>query len=400
MILALSSMLVYLFGLKTQPHKINEIQVQQPIATAGHDFVEDEYKAPLDDKEKTARKNLIIVSHGRSGSTLTGDIFNHHPSVFYMYEPLQTPKRVQAKKKISDSGYNILATKFLTGVFRCKFDNPDMLSDIERYYRNPEHPHISRSIGSPPLCRYQMTDRKWNPRHCKPLTNEVLGGACEGAYNLTVLKILMWRIPKNSIETILTACDDPDIDCKVIFLVRDPRAMVPSSKKIGFFGEHGPPKAYLGTQLYSQQRCAQTEDNLELVRRLTDSLKDRVKLLRYEDLATNPLKVLADIYEFAGLPVLESVRTWLYKTTHLSRSACNHWLDGGPVTCTKDDAWAAANRWRWTAHLQEINIIEKNCGRVLSLMGYRPANGSYELLANRKIALFTDDYEAKHWFLH
>ena len=397
LILALSSVGVYLFGLSTQPYELSEIHVQQPIATE-QDFAEQ--TAQVDDKEKTARKNLIIVSHGRSGSTLTGDIFNHHPSVFYMYEPLQTPKRIQKKKTINDSGYNSLATEFLTGVFRCKFEDPDILDDIERYYRKPEHPRISQSIGSPPLCPYQMTDPKWSPKHCLPMTNEVLGSACKDAYDLTVLKILMWRIPKNSIETILSACSAPDVDCKVIFLVRDPRAMIPSSKKIGFFGEQGPPNAYLGTRLYSQERCAQTEENLELVRRLPDSLRDRIKLLRYEDLATNPLKVLADIYEFAGLPVLKSVRTWLNKTTRSSRNACNYRLDGGPVTCTKDDAWAAANRWRWTAHLQEINIIERYCGRVLSLMGYRPANGSNELLTNRKIALFSDDYEAKHWFLH
>lgn len=29
-----------------------------------------------------ARRNVIIVSHGRSGSSITGDIFNHHPDVF------------------------------------------------------------------------------------------------------------------------------------------------------------------------------------------------------------------------------------------------------------------------------------------------------------------------------
>ena len=396
MILALSLVMVYLFGLTTHPHEINATQVQQTIATTEHDFVE--YKAPLDDKEKTARKNLIIVSHGRSGSTLTGDIFNHHPSVFYMYEPLQTPKRVQAKEKINDSGYNSLATEFLSSLFRCKFDNPDMLQDIERYYRKPEHPRISRSIGSPPLCRYQMADPKWNPRHCKPMTNEVLGSACKGAYNLTVLKILMWRIPKNSIETILTACADPDIDCKVIFLVRDPRAMVPSSKKIGFFGEQGPPNAYLGTQLYSQERCAQTEENLELVRRLPDSLRNRIKLLRYEDLATNPLKVLEDIYEFAGLPVLESVRTWLNETTQQSRKDCDKEVDGPLVTCTKDDAWAAANRWRWKVHPHEIDIIERYCRRAMDLMGYRLVDRSYDLLANAKIPLFSNDYEARQWF--
>ena len=382
-------------SLSIQPSQYHEIQ--QPVANE-HGFAE--FKALLGEKLSTARRNLIIVTHGRSGSTLTGDIFNHHPSVFYMYEPLQTAIRVQKKLNINDSSYSSFAEEFLTSVFRCKFDNPDILNDIERYYRKPDHPRISKAIGSPPLCHYKMTDPRWNPRHCKRMTSEVLGSACMNNYNLTVLKVLIWRIPDNSINTILTACGPPDVDCKVIFLVRDPRAMVPSSRNIGFFGEVGPPGTHLGTRRYSENKCKQTEENLEFVRKLPDPLRDRIKLLRYEDLAIKPLETLADIYEFAGLPVLESVRTWLHKTTHLNREACNPRLDGGAVTCTKDDAWAGANRWRWMVQRAEIDIIEHNCERVMNLMGYIPVNMSSNLLANIKFPLFKDDYEAKHWFLH
>ena len=386
---------VYFVGFSTQPLKYHEIQ--QPL-TAEHDFAD--IKGLLGDTEKTARRSLIIVSHGRSGSTLTGDIFNHHPSVFYMYEPLQTAKRVQNKLKINDTGYSNLAKEFLTGVFRCNFDHPDILDDIERYYRKPEHPRVSKAIGSPPLCPYEMTDSRWSPTLCKPMTSEVLGSACKHKYDLTVLKILMSRIPENNIKSILTACSPADTDCKIIFLVRDPRGMIPSSLNTGFFKEKGHPNAHWGTRLYSYQQCKHTEDNLEFVRKLPDSLRDRIKLLRYEDLAIEPLKALADIYGFAGLPVLESVRTWLNETTQQSRKACDHDLDGPLVTCTKDDAWAAANRWRWKVHPHEIDIIEHYCRRVMNLMGYRTVDRSYDLLSNRKIPLFTNDYESKHWFLH
>lgn len=37
--------------------------------------------------KKKKRQNLIIVAHGRSGSTFLGNIFNNHPSVFYLFEP-------------------------------------------------------------------------------------------------------------------------------------------------------------------------------------------------------------------------------------------------------------------------------------------------------------------------
>ncbi|CAH3014728.1 unnamed protein product [Porites evermanni] len=119
----------------------------------------------------------------------------------------------------------------------------------------------------------------------------------------------------------------------------------------------------------SYQQCKQTEDNLEFVRKLPKSIRKRIKLQIYEDLAIKPLKELSRLYEFAGLTVLEGVRTWLNETT----KACNHEMDGVLVTCTKDDAWAAANRWRWKVHPHEINVVEHFCRGVLRLMGYLPS---------------------------
>lgn len=117
--------------------------------------------------------------------------------------------------------------------------------------------------------------------------------------------------------------------------------------------------------MFSYQQCKQTEDNLEFVRKLPKSIRKRIKLQRYEDLAINPLKELSRLYEFAGLTALEGVRTWSNETSQLSRKACNHEMDGVPVTCTKDDAWAAANRWRWKVNPHEINFVEHYCRGVL-----------------------------------
>ena len=348
--------------------------------------------------ETGKRRNLIIVSHGRSGSSLMGDIFNHHPSVFYMYEPLQTAERVQWK---SNQGRNYASTVelFLTSLFRCAFDNPEILADIERYYRKPDHPRISQAIASPPLCPYELTDSRWDPKLCYPMTSESLRSACKINYNLTVIKVLLSRIPENNIKHILNPCNSFDVDCKIVFLVRDPRAVIPSSRSIGFFKEKADNKALLSTRFYSYKQCKQTEDNLEFIRKLPDFLRSKIKLQRYEDLTINPLKELSALYEFAGLPVMQKVRAWLNETTQQSRAACRL-EDGAAVTCTKDDAWAATNRWRWKVHPHEIDVIERYCQRVLLLMGYRPVDGSHDLLADKEIPLFSSDYEAKHWFLN
>ena len=123
-------------------------------------------------------------------------------------------------------------------------------------------------------------------------------------------------------------------------------------------------------------------------------MRQRIKLQRYEDLAINPLGELSGLYKFTGLSLLESVRSWLNETTQQNRGAC----EGEQATCTKDDARVAANRWRWKVHPHEIDVIEHYCRGVMRTLGHRPVDGSYDLLADVKIPLFINDYEAKTWF--
>ena len=240
-----------------------------------------------------------------------------------------------------------LAKEFLDGVFRCKFNNQRFLGDIEGFYRTQKHPRVSQAIASPPLCPYKPSDLKWKPKLCSPMIKESLASTCENNYHLTVLKVLNSRIPENTIKMILNACTSRDVDCKVVFLVRDPRAVIPSSKAFGFFRDAAGDIAMgAGTRLNSYWWCRETEENLEIIRKLHDLLRNRMKIQRYEDLASNPLKALTGLYEFAGLSGLESVKTWLNETTRKTRGDCNE-MDGEQATCTKDDAWVAANRWRW-----------------------------------------------------
>ncbi|XP_078363375.1 carbohydrate sulfotransferase 4-like [Oculina patagonica] len=344
-------------------------------------------------QSRTARRNLIIIAHGRSGSSFTGDIFNHHPDVFYMYEPLQTVERTRKDFKLD---YNSLAQKFLSNVLQCDFSEPIFLADIERYYRKPAHPQISQAIASPPLCPYNISDARWDFRQCPKMSSETLGNACKNYYKLTVIKVLMKRIPYNSLEKTLSACDSQDINCKVVLLIRDPRAVIPSSLSVSFYKEEGG-NAKLGTRMFSYKLCKQTEESLNSVKNLPAWMRSQIKVLRYEDLAKNPLEEMKRLYKFAGLSVLESVTTWLNESTHPTKSRSNMKIQGSQAAFTVDDAQAAINRWRWKVHPYEITIIEHYCRHVMQLMGYRPVDRSHELQANISIPLVNGDYEAKNW---
>ena len=234
--MVISVIALYFLVLWAQPYKHemqkleggNDIEVNKMASLAGP-------ARNFKQNSKQTRRNVIIVSHGRSGSSLMGDIFNHHPTVFYMYELLQAAERVHKKLVGRNTSYSDLAKQFLKGVFSCKFDDPQILADIEKYYRKPDHPRISQAIASPPLCPFKTTDRRWDPKLCYPMTSKTLGSACKDNYDVTTVKVLISRIPENSIKTILDTCNKlTDVDCKVVYLVRDPRAVITSLRKVGF----------------------------------------------------------------------------------------------------------------------------------------------------------------------
>ena len=114
--------------LVTEPKTILQVNVVTQSQLA-QEFLQKDYHDKIQVKneekhlEKGVKKSLIIVSHGRSGSSLVGDIFNRHPSVFYMYEPLQTVMRVFNRLKRNDinsvPSYWDLAKEFLDAVLRC-----------------------------------------------------------------------------------------------------------------------------------------------------------------------------------------------------------------------------------------------------------------------------------------
>lgn len=362
------------------------VKLKFPITSA---FQQSEKHQPA----TATRRNLIIIAHGRSGSSLTGDIFNHHPDVFYMYEPLQTVERTRKYFKLD---YNSLVQKFLTNILHCDFREPIFLADIESYYRRPLHPRISQAIASPPLCPYHMTDPRWDFRLCPKMTRETLGNACKTYYKLTVIKILMKRMVDKSLEKTLSACDSQDINCKIVLLIRDPRAVIPSSLSVNFYKEEGG-TAKLGTRMFSYKLCKETEDSLHFVKKLPAWMRRQVQVLRYEDLARDPLLEMRRLYKFAGLSVLKRIATWLNESTHPTKSRSNMEIKESPAAFTVDDAQAAINRWRWKVHPYEIAIIEHYCKHVMQLMGYRPVDTSHELQANISIPLVNDDYEAKNW---
>jgi len=70
------------------------------------------------------------------------------------------------------------------------------------------------------------------------------------------------------------------------------------------------------TRKFAYKNCKIPELNLNIIKSLPERWKRRIKILRYEDLALKPSKLLPDLLEFAGLPMDDNLSKWLYLALH------------------------------------------------------------------------------------
>ena len=328
------------------------------------------------------RQVLLVVAHGRSGSTFLADLFDKHPRVFYVFEPLHGIRGLQAKD------YDDFATNFLVHILQCDFSVGNSTWNIGRFYR-----FKSRALSSPPFCKYTQEDPRWNQYYCLPVKQKDLEQSCR-QHDTTVYKLLLERIPGKSIQKLFEVCEVAGIECKIIHLIRDIRPLTMSSQKVAFFKEiDSLERPSMRQFVYS--RCEMTERNLNLVKEFGPSVRSRITLLRFEDLAVKPLKVLDYLYEFAGLEVLESITNWVVKITQPSLKDLKA-EERNPVSVVRN-SFDVLNKWRLVADPCYVHVIERYCRDVMKLMGYITTEGSVEMLRNLEITLFTEIYQAQNW---
>ena len=107
--------------------------------------------APLMQHPK--RVNIIIISFPRSGSSFLGEIFNHHPAVFYLFEPLQAVQNMFSRDSlfefnISSPSYQTVVFKVLEDIINCKFN-----TDIIGFTRYLNRQNLRRGLAlNSPFC--------------------------------------------------------------------------------------------------------------------------------------------------------------------------------------------------------------------------------------------------------
>ena len=334
-----------------------------------------QFASTRDVTSSTQKQNIkiIILSFPRSGSSFLGDIFNHHPSVFYLYEPLRTVQRRFSEDSLfefdfSSASYQTTAKEFLKDIVDCNFDSNTFTSYLTLNERDK-----SLALNSSPFC--------FQNRTCQELKSPELDDVCRNKYNIFAAKVLSPRIPtsRDWIETFSRSCSTNSASrCKVIHLVRDPRAVAYSLKSVRFFKRRKDPRRDF--VWFVKKICRQMEFDLSAFTTARTLLPDGYRLIRFEDLARNPLSMVSELYKFVGIEMLDTIKKWLHETTKAGNARKR-------AFGTIRDSKKVVASWRTKMSSEKVRVVEKYCRRVMLQLNYTLTGMSPTRQINLNISL-------------
>lgn len=277
----------------------------------------------------------IIVTTWRSGSTFLGDILNAMPGNYYHYEPLLNFEIIQ----IRGAPYAQEAIKNIKQLLHCNYSDMNEYLDYGEAHNNlfSHNTRLWRACRLySPLC--------WEPKF--------LTSFCK-VFPLQSMKIVRLRLALA--EQLL---DDPDLNVRIVLLIRDPRGTLQSRKHREWCP--GRPDCDHPPTL-----CKDMVADYYAAEILNRKYPQRFRAVRYEDLSLEPYKQTQEILEFYGLPFDPMVEDFLDSHTH---------LDIGGVSSTFRDSKSAPFHWIRDLTYYEIENIQNSCKKAMELWGYKQAD--------------------------
>ena len=162
---------------------------------------------------------------------------------------------------------------------------------------------------------------------------------------------------------------NPDIH--VLFYVRDPRGIMNSRKEILQNANFRPMKSSLGKGNYTIEAkylCKIMHHDFAWWNILKERYPGSIPMLRYEDLARNPLEEAQEVYKFINRTFPKPVKHWLNST--MQSSAKGRKDAKKPFSTSRVNSTATAFKWKtgWSAH--EIADLTEACQAVIEDYNY------------------------------
>ncbi len=306
--------------------------------------------------------HVIIISRWRYGSSFTGDIFNNNPDFTYFYEPLrhklyegdedngqihqdqidmlrdllkcEFTQKSYTWWDLQDTGLNCYRSLKFAGSILCKKQENVKKPSASKVKNEKRSRLLSRSRGT-----------RLSASFSKDIRSQLSEELCQSSKHVAIKTV---RVP--DIKHLQSIVTDDSLNVKVIQLVRDLRGVYHSRKVM--------------TSVCDMEltECDELKNNLKYWKDPPSWLKDKYMLLRYEDLADDPVQMVEIIYTFIGLPVPETVKLWLE-------------LNEKKMSSTGKSAYS----WRGKIDYETMVNVQQYCMDTLLMAGYVPIKSEKDL---------------------
>ncbi|KAL7640429.1 UNVERIFIED_CONTAM: hypothetical protein RMT77_008704 [Armadillidium vulgare] len=280
---------------------------------------------------------IIIKTTWRSGSTFLYNIFDSHPDLFLHYEPL-LPFGIRTfyEKSKHTNFYQSIVTSLL----KCRYDKNYMAKIWRGIFTLLRNKKITK------FCRFKT--RAVNLNHCYKKT--ILEEICK-SYKWTGMKLI-----RLGMKFLMPILEDNTLNTYIIFLVRDPRAVMKSRMTSVSFCE-------TSRDCYDPRKlCSDMEDDLKAYTELSKLFPGRLIFLRYEDLCMDPNGILEQIFHSIKLDYHPKIK--YYIDTHTTRE---NWPPGGTYRISKKKVLD----WTTQINRKQLHQIQNACFTVMEKLGYK-----------------------------
>ncbi|XP_027198630.2 carbohydrate sulfotransferase 1-like [Dermatophagoides pteronyssinus] len=287
---------------------------------------------------KIDHAKILLISEARSGSTFLGDLLHYAiESSYYSFEPLVGAKRNPYEYK-----------KIIDNIFDCQFDSNSYLKPMYWKIQYLKWNRLLMKIVG--FDQYENDDIH--------LFNKTIHQIICQSSSAIIIKTIRFTL-KNLSSLILSKSIN---NMKIIFLVRDPRAVMSSRYKLSWC---------LHNENCTDSRvlCDRIQANIESLKMIKNSMKNiSIILLRYEDLIGDIWKSTNSLFKFLEIVPNPSLDQWIRKHTLANDFLLN------PHSTYRNIKSQQTIGWRENLSYEDLLDIQYDCSDVMNELGYRLTN--------------------------
>lgn len=336
-----------------------------------------------------SRTHIYVHATWRTGSSFVGELFNQHPDVFYLYEPMW--HIWQALYPGDARSLQGAVRDMLHALYRCD------LSVLQLYAGSQNIStsfifgwKMNKVICSEPLCRAHRRHEvglvreeqcaKCQRKHLRELERE-----CK-KYPVMVIK----GVRVLDLSTLLPLMRDPALNLQIIQLFRDPRAVHNSRLKSKqalvkesiqvlrsnkdkykqlLVPSNRPNRAESYVSSAMELICDNWLSDMMLVMNAPPWLRRNYLRLRYEDLVLRPLEQLHRLQRFSNLSSIPALDSFA-----LNMTRGHGYSSDKPFLISSRNAKEAIYAWRERLNVEQIDQVEAFCSEVMRQLGYDKTN--------------------------